>query len=144
MLLPPPEPIRPIQNVLVSLLIACGFFVILEGVVIGPLFVIGGLGGCVLEPIRIGVYSVSVVGGFVWFVVSVGAFKVAKTWVRERNQHWAQEALPRFEAEHARWRSAVTRWNSLYYCFLDDLVFDPETAESCQPQETHQFILRGA
>ena len=49
----------------------------------------------------------------------------------------------RLVAERALWEQAMTRWVGLYYCFRDDIVFDPETGESCHPADLHEFLYAG-
>lgn len=43
-------------------------------------------------------------------------------------------------AELPRWQMAKDRWDRLYYCFRDDLVFDPETGETCRTETLQQFL----
>jgi hypothetical protein len=38
------------------------------------------------------------------------------------------------------WNAAMRRWNRLYYCCRDDIVFDPATNETCQPEDILLFI----
>ncbi|HMN14248.1 MAG TPA: hypothetical protein PKD55_18180 [Bellilinea sp.] len=37
----------------------------------------------------------------------------------------------------------MARWAGLYYCFRDDIVFDPETGEWCHPADLHEFLYAG-
>lgn len=45
----------------------------------------------------------------------------------------AQDQLP-------DWEQAVMRWNRVYYCFRDDLVFDPATGEACRLDDFYAFL----
>mgnify|MGYP001205155006 CR=1 FL=1 len=49
----------------------------------------------------------------------------------------------RLAAERALWEQAMSRWAGLYYCFRDDIVFDPETGEWCHPADLHEFLYAG-
>ena len=40
----------------------------------------------------------------------------------------------------AAWDNAMERWNRLYYCNRDDIVFDPETNETCSKKDLKQFV----
>jgi hypothetical protein len=45
------------------------------------------------------------------------------------------------EALTPGWRDAALIWNRLYYCFKDDLVFDPKTGETAKPEEYHKVLM---
>ncbi|GAB4574703.1 MAG: hypothetical protein Kow0077_22600 [Anaerolineae bacterium] len=47
-------------------------------------------------------------------------------------------------AERVLWEHAMDRWAGLYYCFRDDIVFDPETGEWCHPADLHEFLYAGS
>lgn len=49
----------------------------------------------------------------------------------------------RLAAERVLWEQAMARWAGLYYCFRDDIVFDPETGEWCHPADLHEFLYAG-
>lgn len=38
------------------------------------------------------------------------------------------------------WDTALARWNSLYYCCRDDIVYNPETGESCPPSQIETLL----
>lgn len=38
------------------------------------------------------------------------------------------------------WKKAIEKYNTLYYCFRDDVVFEPSTADYCAPDELMNFI----
>ena len=40
----------------------------------------------------------------------------------------------------AAWDKAIERWDRLYYCDRDDIVFDPETNETCSKKDVKQFV----
>lgn len=37
-------------------------------------------------------------------------------------------------------RKMYERWSHLYYCFRDDIIFDPQTGETCQPESLREFL----
>ncbi|MEJ5200992.1 MAG: hypothetical protein WHV66_02055 [Anaerolineales bacterium] len=39
------------------------------------------------------------------------------------------------------WRVAIERWDRLYYCMRDDIVFDPTTNIAFTPQEFYSYLL---
>ena len=45
-----------------------------------------------------------------------------------------------YPAKKRAWDQAMARWNRSYYCFRDDVVFDPDNGESCRPQDLNQFL----
>ncbi len=44
-------------------------------------------------------------------------------------------------AEKSRWDNAMSIWGRSYYCYRDDVVFDPITGKACQPQYIQPFIF---
>lgn len=36
-----------------------------------------------------------------------------------------------------KWKNIINPWNRYYYCFRDDIIFDPETGKSCPPQQLY-------
>ena len=51
-----------------------------------------------------------------------------------------REARANYPLTRAAWESAIQRWERSYYCSRDDVVFDPDTGRSCQPQGLKQFL----
>lgn len=47
---------------------------------------------------------------------------------------------PKYLAEKSKCDTAMQRWNRLYYCHRHDIVFDPDTNETCMPQDTKKYI----
>ena len=39
-----------------------------------------------------------------------------------------------------RFVKAKSKWARLYYCFRDDIVFDPQTGETCHPDNLGKFL----
>jgi len=38
------------------------------------------------------------------------------------------------------WNQQINRWSRLYYCYRDDLVYDPETGRSCPPGQMNTLL----
>jgi len=79
----------------------------------------------------------STVGGIAPFVVSVllvGGAIVASIAMRrpKKRQH---------EAQIADWQIASEKWNDLYYCARDDLVFDPVLSLSFAPEAMDSYLV---
>jgi hypothetical protein len=53
-----------------------------------------------------------------WFALSVAHMAVPTWW---KNKRMAEV----WQAEYARWQVAMARWEALYYCLRDDVVFFP-------------------
>jgi len=58
-----------------------------------------------------------------------------------------REAIARSRAERERvarktlvWEKQIQKWSRLYYCFRDDIVFDPLTGETCRPESLTEFL----
>ena len=49
-----------------------------------------------------------------------------------------------FEIEKPKWDNAIQRWNSLYCCQRDGVVFDPENKETCVPTSLDVFLYTSA
>lgn len=58
--------------------------------------------------------------------------------------HSAKQAFALQMADYSAglptWEETVRRWERLYYCSRDDLVFDPNTNATCSPQHLQQFL----
>jgi hypothetical protein len=52
----------------------------------------------------------------------------------------AEAARARYEAERQAWEEAMTKYDRSYYCFRDDVVFDAQTGESCDPDSLRSFL----
>jgi DNA-directed RNA polymerase subunit RPC12/RpoP len=48
----------------------------------------------------------------------------------------------KYPTRKAAWDAAMIRWNRLYYCNRDDIVFDPQTRETCKLREMERFIYQ--
>jgi hypothetical protein len=51
-----------------------------------------------------------------------------------------REARANHPLTRAAWESAIQRWERSYYCNRDDVVFDPDTGRTCQPQGLKLFL----
>ncbi|MGB6882371.1 MAG: hypothetical protein WBD86_03705 [Microgenomates group bacterium] len=51
-----------------------------------------------------------------------------------------QKELVNWADQESQRKKETDVWERLYYCFRDDIVFDPKTGESCQPEELEQFL----
>jgi len=50
----------------------------------------------------------------------------------------------RYAAERPLWEKVVEVWNRSYYCFRDDIVFDPKTGGgACRPKDMKEFLYTG-
>jgi len=50
----------------------------------------------------------------------------------------------RYAAERSLWEKVVEVWNRSYYCFRDDIVFDPKTGGgACRPKDMKEFLYTG-
>jgi hypothetical protein len=47
-----------------------------------------------------------------------------------------------YSTDHPRWQKAIEKWDTLYFCYRDEIVFDPATQEICQPDDLRAFIDR--
>ncbi len=66
-------------------------------------------------------------------------FGLVARYLSRRRASYSKEK-ERVAAERVVWERAIARWNCLYYCFRDDIVFDPETGEWCDPAQLHEFL----
>jgi hypothetical protein len=66
-----------------------------------------------------------------WFGLLVPTVAIARAGTQ---QHRVRLLMP-------RWQAATQRWNNLYYCERDDVVFSPDDA-ACLPPERMNEILR--
>lgn len=46
----------------------------------------------------------------------------------------------RVAREKPIWEKSIQKWSRLYYCFRDDIVFDPLTGETCRPESLTAFL----
>jgi len=70
-------------------------------------------------------------------------------WLIYRKATTAEEnnflkAQDRYAGEIFAWRKAIERWNRLYYCHRNGIVFDPETNETCEPANIKIFVYQQA
>ena len=61
--------------------------------------------------------------------------------IKRDQKRYARE-WTEYTTNHQRWRDAMKRWNRLYYCNRDGIVFDPETNETCDPAQFINFIYQ--
>jgi len=49
-------------------------------------------------------------------------------------------ARAKYAEEKPAWDAAMKRYERLYFCFRDDVVFDPQTGETCQTESLKEFM----
>lgn len=64
-----------------------------------------------------------------WFFLANKSFK-------ENNQQ-----LEKLSSQEQQYLDLEKVWARLYYCFRDDIVFDPVTGDSMPPQELNQYLM---
>lgn len=54
------------------------------------------------------------------------------------------EETPRIESEYRKemqiWNSKISRWDRLYYCYRNDIVFDPDTGKSASAEQLSSLL----
>lgn len=51
-----------------------------------------------------------------------------------------REGNRKYDLEKPIWDRAQERWGRSYYCGRDDIVFDPQTQETCKPEQLQAFL----
>ena len=132
MLAPPPAPKHPGGSASALLIV---FIIVILFLCIGPGVALiwsqpTGLlatGQLELGPQTIGLFLVFI--GVFWLLpVVVGGY----LGIARRKAKYAAEKPP--------WDRAIEKHRRLYFCFRDDIVFDPKTGETCQPQALIKFL----
>lgn len=124
MLYPPQEPVRKgfgciswVLFIHVSLIVSA-----IAGLIVGliPGLIFG-------EAVRI----------LVSVVVAIGALIYQYMWVIRK--HRQNKVI--YTRQKEVWHKVVERWNRLYYCFRDDIIFDPKTEKYFPPWEMEDFLF---
>ncbi len=71
--------------------------------------------------------------------IGFGTFILAKRFLADSNKGVAN-ANKDYPDRLAAWEKQITKWNRLYLCFRDDIVFDPETGKSVPPQLLNELL----
>lgn len=91
-----------------------------------------------------GVFSFGIFGAETFWIGCISlpvSLIVIRLLYRERQKN--RRAKAQFPARMQAWEQAMARWGRVYYCSRDDIVFDPETGESCHPADLHEFLYAG-
>ena len=72
---------------------------------------------------QVAITAVLTIGGSIYFLYKYRRYKSSE-----------------YPTQKAAWDKAMERWNRLYYCNRDDIVFDPETNETCSKKDVKQFV----
>ena len=48
----------------------------------------------------------------------------------------------KYDIEKPAWNRAMEKYQGLYFCHRDGIVFDPETRETCQPTSLREFLYK--
>jgi hypothetical protein len=91
------------------------------------------------NPIQSILVSFEVVGLPIFLCLGLGLFTFFLKGAIDRNNS------RRYDIEHPRWKNAKERWDRLYFCHRDGIVFDPKPSpgaqETCLPQDLRTFIF---
>jgi hypothetical protein len=71
--------------------------------------------------------------GIVWLVIGILAFRQAS---RESAKYPSA-----YDQQLKQWERAMSIWESTYYCFRDDLVFDSNTGNATSPQSLASLLF---
>lgn len=53
-----------------------------------------------------------------------------------------KEIVIKFATEKSSWENAMVKWNRLYYCHRDGIVFDIENGETYEPTQIKEFVYK--
>lgn len=86
----------------------------------------------------------NIYGAIIFVVIELGSLYVVFLLIRSirSTKELEQENKIKYQDEEAKWKSALQRWNRLYYCHRNGIVFDPETNETCEPANIKTFIYQ--
>jgi hypothetical protein len=121
---PPPEPRKPSG-------LGCWLYVGLFGSAVGALSV-----GSVLV-VNLSDESAPYMLFALLFYLSILVITVVMHNTKKSRQ------IATYTLEKPAWDAAMKRYKSLYYCFRDDVVFDPQTGETCAPESLNKFLYSG-
>jgi hypothetical protein len=124
--LAPPK--MPVANVGMMSYVSIGFFLVLVGVFF--IFILSGTNGYGGWPTFVQV--IQVVLTIVAIVVALVLSLVALLRV-VRGDMQSQKYLPAYD-------EALAKWNSLYYCKRDNVVFDPQTNKTISDTALHDML----
>jgi hypothetical protein len=79
----------------------------------------------------------NVVGGFIFLF---GGFVIYMLVLNALNKKSRKRDEAAYLFEKPRWDVAISRWNRSYFCHRDGIVFDPDTQETCQPDDLSGFL----
>ncbi len=71
--------------------------------------------------------------GLIGWVIMAAIISTKNRTASERGTHFA--------TEYPRWERAIARWNELYYCSRNDVVFIPGKPNTCVPINEMQKLL---
>ncbi|NMC33988.1 MAG: hypothetical protein GYA36_16225 [Veillonellaceae bacterium] len=60
----------------------------------------------------------------------------------ENNYKRYFEAKSEYDYKLPKWPRALVKWKRLYYCDRDDIIYDPETGETCNPNSLDEFVYK--
>ena len=64
---------------------------------------------------------------------------VASLFFIDRNQRVNSEK--KYKEYKPAWDRAIKRWERLYYCYRDDIIFDPKYGDTCPPKLINSFVF---
>ena len=79
-----------------------------------------------------------------YFVYKVSKF-IREKIVEPEKQRVDEEYLEKermFEKKYKDWERATSRWNAMYYCYRDDVVFIPGIDDSSSPEDVINFCYK--
>ena len=87
---------------------------------------------------------------FIGIVAGIFTVKISYTILRNMFIKPHQEKLDRefsiieskYKKEFIMWEKAMARWNSMYYCYRDNVVFIPGESETVPPEYLFDFCYK--
>jgi len=75
-------------------------------------------------------------------VLGTIVFVVAFIYLINFDKNKKAKDIVKYEKEKPKWDKAMSKWNRIYYCHKHDIVFDPESGESCSPSGLKNFLYQ--
>lgn len=88
---------------------------------------------------RIG-YISSLVVGIIFVGFCLWLFWILRKDAFKEKDRRTKEIESKYVAEKLSWENAMAKWNLLYYCHRDGIIFNPENGDTWQPTQIQKIV----
>jgi predicted RNA-binding Zn-ribbon protein involved in translation (DUF1610 family) len=139
---PPMQPNDPDTSEKRLIMGCTSYGILLYGIAMGIFLISGGICYQISPPPYHEKTPDSIITGLITGVLTIAIFWFTYRFVKKFSKKKLFDEKEKYLRNKPKWDSAIERWEKLYYCARDGIVYNPETGETINIDSIQEYIYK--